>query len=202
MRTHARPFCTALALALVLVASGCAKKTETSSTTGAESTASTAPSESTGAAPGGLTDANIAAIVVAANSADIDTAKLAKSKSKNGDVTGFAQMMITDHSASNAAADSLAKALNLSPQDNATSDDLKKTSDAFRDSLKAMSGTAFDKAYIAHEVAYHEQVLDAIDHTLIPNAQNADLKSLLEKTRPVVASHLDHARSVKKKLGA
>lgn len=42
--------------------------------------------------------------------------------------------------------------------------------------LKTLKGTAFDKAYVDHEVAYHEQVLDAMDKVLIPNAQSAELR--------------------------
>jgi putative membrane protein len=50
-------------------------------------------------------------------------------------------------------------------------------------------------------VAYHQNALDALDKTLIPSAQNAELKALLEKTRPVVAAHLDRAKKVQSELG-
>ena len=61
---------------------------------------------------------------------------------------------------------------------------MKPTSTASRRSR----GTAFDKAYVNHEVAYHEQVLAAVDKTLIPGATNAELKALLVKVRPAFAS--------------
>ncbi len=60
--------------------------------------------------------------------------------------------------------------------------------------LKTLQGTAFDKAYVDHEVAYHQQVLDALDQTLIPGATNAELKALLVKVRPAFAAHLEHAK--------
>jgi Domain of unknown function (DUF4142) len=44
-------------------------------------------------------DANIGAIVLAANQIDIDYGKLALTKSKNKEVLDFAQQMITDHGA-------------------------------------------------------------------------------------------------------
>ena len=69
-------------------------------------------------------------------------------------------------------------------------------------SLKKLKGAAFDKAYVAHEVAYHQAVLDAIDKTLIPSASNAELKALLVKVRPVIAEHLEHARHLQSQLGA
>ena len=57
-------------------------------------------------------------------------------------------------------------------------------------------GAAFDKAYIAQEVTYHEAVLAAVDKTLIPSAQNAELKALLVKVRPAFVAHLEHAKQV------
>ena len=62
-------------------------------------------------------------------------------------------------------------------------------------------GEVADRAYITNEVNYHQQVLDAIDNTLIPNAQNADLKALLEQSRPAFAAHLDMAKKIQASLG-
>jgi putative membrane protein len=67
--------------------------------------------------------------------------------------------------------------------------------------LKTLNGADFDKAYIDHEVEYHQSVLDALDKTLIPGATNAELKALLEKTRPAFAAHLEHAKQVQGSLG-
>ena len=66
--------------------------------------------------------------------------------------------------------------------------------------LKGLSGAAFDKAYIDHEVVYHAQVLDAVDKTLIPNAKNEELKALLVKVRPAFVAHLDHAKMIQAQL--
>jgi plastocyanin len=68
--------------------------------------------------------------------------------------------------------------------------------------LKTLSGAEFDKAYVDHEVVYHQQVLDAIDKTLVPNASNAELKALLVKVRPAIAAHLDHAKMLQASLSA
>ena len=67
--------------------------------------------------------------------------------------------------------------------------------------LKKLKDGQFDKAYIDHEVAYHEQVLGAIDKVLIPSAQNAELKGLIEKVRPAFQAHLDHAKHVQADVG-
>jgi putative membrane protein len=142
----------------------------------------------------GPSDAQIAAIVVAANQVDIDAAELAKSKSSNPDVNDFAQLMITDHSGVNKAATKLVNKLHVTPQENPTSRSLKKGGEQNIAHLKDLNGSAFDKAYVDHEVAYHKRVIDAVDNTLIPSAQHKELKALLVKVRPVLVAHLKHAR--------
>ena len=67
--------------------------------------------------------------------------------------------------------------------------------------LKKLKGGQFDKAYIDHEVAYHQQVLDAIDKVLVPSAQNQELKDLIVKVRPAFVAHLEHAKHVQADLG-
>jgi putative membrane protein len=141
-------------------------------------------------------DPQIAGIVVTANQIDVDAGKLAKSKSKNKEVQQFAQQMITDHTAVNKQAAALAKKLGVKPEASDTSKSLKDGAKENMAKLKKLKGAAFDKAYIDHEVAYHEQVLDAIDKVLIPSAQNAELKGLIEKVRPAIQAHLDHAKHV------
>ena len=148
----------------------------------------------------GPTDAQIAAIVVAANQVDIDAGKLAKSKAHSQDVREFAQRMITDHSAVNKSATELVERLHVTPEPNPTSESLQKGGDENLAKLKTLSGAAFDKAYIDHEVAYHEAVLSALDKTLIPSAQNAELKALLVKTRPAFEAHLNMAKQLQSEL--
>jgi putative membrane protein len=146
-------------------------------------------------------DAQIASIVVTANQVDIDAGKLAASTTSNADVKTFAQQMVTDHSGVNKQATELVTRLKVTPEDNATSQSLKSGGDANLATLKGLSGAAFDKAYVDHEVAYHQAVLDAVDKVLIPSASNADLKALLVKVRPAFVAHLEHAKHVQASLG-
>jgi putative membrane protein len=148
----------------------------------------------------GPTDAQIAAIVVTANQVDIDAGKLAKTKAHSKDVREFAQRMITDHSGVNKSATELVERLHVTPEPNPTSESLQKGGDENLAKLKTLSGAAFDKAYIDHEVAYHEAVISALDKTLIPSAQNAELKALLVKVRPAFVVHLDMAKQIQSQL--
>jgi putative membrane protein len=146
-------------------------------------------------------DPQIAGIVVTANQIDIDAGKLAKSRSKNKEVQSFANQMITDHTAVNKQAGALAKKLGVKPAGSETQTSLKKGAQENMSNLKKLKGAEFDKAYVDHEVAYHQAVLDAIDKTLIPSAKNAELKGLIEKVRPAIAAHLDHAKHLQGSLG-
>ena len=149
----------------------------------------------------GPTDPQIAGIVVTANQIDVDAGKIAKSRSKNKEVRDFAQQMITDHTAVNKQAGALAKKLGVKPADSDTSKSLKKAAADTAKKLKGLKGAQFDKAYVDNEVVYHQQVLDAIDKVLIPNADNAELKGLIEKVRPAIAAHLEHAKHLQASLG-
>jgi putative membrane protein len=146
-------------------------------------------------------DAQIASIVVTANQVDIDAGKLAESKGSNAEIKAFGKQMVTDHGGVNKQAVALVTKLKVTPEDNPTSQSLKKGGEDNLKNLKTLSGAAFDKAYIEHEVAYHQQVLDALDKTLIPSAQNAELKNLLVTVRPAFVAHLEHAKMVQANLG-
>jgi putative membrane protein len=148
----------------------------------------------------GPTDPQIAAIVVTANQVDIDAGTLAKSKASSKEVKDFAQRMITDHSGVNKSATELVTKLHVTPESNATSQSLQQGGDQNVTALKKMSGAAFDRAYVDHEVAYHQAVLDAMDNTLIPNAKNAELKALLVRVRPAFVAHLEHAKEIQASL--
>ena len=152
-------------------------------------------------ASAGPTDPQIAHIVVTANQVDIDAGKLAQSRGHSKDVRDFGKRMVTDHSGVNKEAVALVKKLKVTPEDNPTSQSLKAGGEENLKNLKGLKGAAFDKAYVDHEVAYHEQVLDAVDKVLIPNAKNEELKALLVKVRPAFVAHLEHAKMIQAKLG-
>jgi putative membrane protein len=142
----------------------------------------------------GVNDAQIASIVVTANKVDIDAGRLAASRSANREVKAFGQLMVTDHTGVNKSATELMAKLKVSPEDNPTSQSLKSDGAKNLAHLKTLKGAAFDKAYVDHEVAYHQQVIDALDKTLIPGATNSELKALLVKVRPAFVAHLEHAK--------
>ena len=186
---------TPLILPFLLLTGACGLLGRGSATAG--SAAAPAASASTAAAPtSGLTDANIAAIVVAANNADILYADLALAKSRDSVVRAFANMVKLDHASINEAAVALVTRLKVAPVDNQISFDLRDDAEAKRLEFRDLEGFVFDSAYVANEVSYHTAVLGAIDKALIPSARNAELRDLLVQVRPAVAAHLEHATAM------
>ena len=138
-------------------------------------------------------DAQIADIAYTAGVLDVAAGKQALTKAINPDVQQFALEMVRDHQAVNDQALALVKKLHVTPQDNPTSQALTKAADAKRDDLAKLSGAAFDRAYVENEVAFHNTVNEALETTLIPSAQNAELKALLETGLKLFRSHQTHA---------
>lgn len=142
-----------------------------------------------------VNDAQIAQIVVTANTIDIDNGKIALKQSKTQSVDDFANLMIKDHTAVNNNAVALVTRLGVKPEGSDTSKSLTSDANAEQTKLRGMKGTEFDHAYLENEVAYHKQVLGAITDVLIPNAQNAELKKMLVDVKPAFQAHLEHAES-------
>ena len=142
------------------------------------------------------TDPQIAHIAYTAGTIDIEAAKQAIKKSKTKEVVDFAKDMERDHEAVNKQALDLVKKLKVTPEDNATSQALVKAAKEERAKLAKLKGAAFDKAYIENEVAYHKQVDSAHETLLIPSANNAELKSLLQTGLKIFQGHEQHAEHV------
>lgn len=142
------------------------------------------------------TDPEIAHIAYTADAIDVAAGKQALAKSKNKVVRGFAENMVRDHEAVNVQALALVKKLKVTPEDNDTSRSLTKDAAAKRAELAKLSGAAFDRAYVANEVAYHKTVNHALEALLIPSASNAELKSLLETGLKLFQGHEQHAEQI------
>ena len=146
----------------------------------------------------GPTDPEIAHIAYTAGSIDIAAAKQALVKSRNASVRSFARMMIRDHQAVNVQALALDGKLHVTPAANPTSTALSTQASATMRRLAALRGAAFDRAYVRNEAAYHGAVNSALRETLIPSADNGDLKALLQTGLTLFGEHQAHADQLAK----
>jgi putative membrane protein len=167
----------------------------------AATSAAAPPSAPAAPAAATLTDPNIVAILDAANAADSSAGAVAATKGTSSEVRTFGKDMMRDHHALRKMGQDLAKKLNVTPQ-MPTGDSSQAAATAWHDSLTSMAkGAAFDKAYIDHEVSYHQAVLQTAQ-TALGAAQNAELKSLIQKAAPNIQAHLEHAQKIQSKLGS
>ncbi|HYD33878.1 MAG TPA: DUF4142 domain-containing protein [Methylophilaceae bacterium] len=143
-----------------------------------------------------LTDAEIIQVLHVANNAEIKAGQNAKTKAQSAEVKEFANQMITDHTAMDRKVRDLEKKLNLKPQDSVLSRTLQTKANAAIATLKPLTGEAFDEAYILSQVSMHGDVIEAARDSLMPSAQNAELKALLQEAAPKVEMHLKHAEQL------
>jgi putative membrane protein len=164
-----------------------------------DSTAS-ASTETAAAPAGGLSDANIVALLDEANAADSASGAYASGKATNPDVKAFAKLMMGEHHALRAQGQQLATRLNVTPEP-VTDDPLKPAVQSEMAALRAApKGSKFDRTYIEHEIGIHKAVLDLAGKAH-DAAQNEELKKLIEQAGPVIQKHLDRALEIQKKLG-
>jgi putative membrane protein len=190
----------ALSAAALLAACSKGESSADSARVADSTAAATAAAPPPAPAAPALTDPNIAAILDNANATDSSAGAIAATKATNAEVRTFARNMMRDHHALRKAGEDLVKKLNVTPALPA-GDNSQAVATAWNDSLRALpKGAAFDKAYIDHEVTYHEAVL-ATAQSALGAAQNAELKNLIQKAAPNIQAHLEHARSIQAKLG-
>lgn len=147
-----------------------------------------------------LNDAQIAHIVVVANQIDVNYGKIALEKATNPEARQYAETMIKDHEAIIKTASDLAQKLGVTPEDNEVSQSLLSGETETSAKLKEAAGSAFDKAYIDNEVAYHEAVINAVKTLLIPQTQNEELKQALVSVSPLLDHHLEMAKMAQSKI--
>ena len=152
------------------------------------------------AAASGPSDAEIAHIAYTAGVIDVAAGKQALAKSKNPKVRAFAKTMVRDHQAVNGQALALVGNLKVTPADNGTSKALSGQASATSKRLAALNGRAFDRAYVANEVAFHRTVNGALKQQLIPAADNNELKSLLETGLALFGEHQAHAEHLAREI--
>jgi putative membrane protein len=147
-----------------------------------------------------LNDAAIAGILVAADSWDSTTGTLASHKATRADVRAYGATLARDHAGVNVQAVALAKKLGVTPTPVPADFPLKLDFESTMKTLNALSGPAFDSAFLAHEVSYHKAVINAVTTQFLPAIQNAELKSFVQSIAPAFQAHLALAENLQKKM--
>lgn len=175
-----------------------ADSTAAATDTTAKASATAAPATP---APPALTDTSILGLLDEANAADSAGGNMASTKGTNAQVKEFGRMMMRDHHALRKGGQDLAKKLNITPAPPA-GDTLASSAQKMADSMKAApKGAAWDKAYIDHEVAVHQSVVNLLQ-TAQGAASDTSLKAAITKAIPLIQAHLAKAQDIQSKLNA
>lgn len=146
-----------------------------------------------------LDDPTIVAIFDAANTADIETGDLAAQRGHSQEVRNMGAMFARDHRAVRQQGRDLAKKLGVTPTPPKGDQSAKQLAQTMA-MLRSKKGADFDKAYLEHEAAFHKEVIDAVNSTLLPAIQNAELKALVQKVAPAFKAHMMAAEALDRQL--
>ena len=166
-----------------------------SGTTAGDTTMAAAPADTTMnrvAAPA-LDDASIVTQLAQADMAEVQQARAALKESKNAAVRSLAQKLETDHSAHLKQMRDLAAKLKVATPDSSAVPAAPE--------LAGKTGAAFDSAFVQHAIDDHQKDIDKLQNTMLPAAQNAELKTLIQQTVPKLQTHLARAQAAERKLG-
>jgi putative membrane protein len=153
------------------------------------------------AAPaGGLTHAEVAGVVAAANEGQLELARLATTRAANADVRQFAQQMLDDHTQGQTTTSQLLTRLNVTPVESDWSRRLRENNRQTLEALRSWEGADFDRRFMDHQVALHQWLGRSLDETLIPSVTNRQLRTHLEQTRAGIGSHTTEAQRVRGRL--
>src|SRR3989442_9645674 len=148
-----------------------------------------------------LDDATIVAIFDNANTADIETGKLAGQRGHSSEVRQFGAMLARDHDMVRQEGRDLAKKLGLTPTP-PSGDQSAQDQAAAMQRLSSLRGPEFDRVFLQHEVEFHETAIAAIENTLLPAIANEELRAMVVKVAPAFKAHLDMARTLGKQLAS
>lgn len=193
----------ALVLGAAVATAACKKNDEYAAGDSAAKDTGMAMAPDTGAAaapaPNTLSDANIVYILDNANMLDSAAGAVAATKGTNSEVRDFGKRMMRDHHSLRQQGQDLAKKLNVTPAAPPNDDSKTQLDNTMKTLNGAAKGKDFDKAYIDNEVQYHQAVLQTATSAMA-QAQNAELKNLIQKAAPAIQAHLDMAQAIQKKL--
>lgn len=126
---------------------------------------------------------------------EIQLGQLAAERSENEQVKQFAQRMVQDHTKASQEIGKLAATLGLTLPEIQTDEQDKKTR-----KFSSLSGAAFDRAYIKHEMADHKKNVNefAAKSKALKNPQ---VREWVSATLPVLKEHLSLAKGLAIKSG-
>jgi putative membrane protein len=121
--------------------------------------------------------------------AEVQEGQMAAQKANDPEVKKFAEKMVADHSKANDKLKEIAsdKGVTLPT-------DLPASAQRENAKLSKLSGAAFDREYMKHQVSDHKKVVSEFK-SATKKTRDPDVKQFAEQTLPVIEEHLQMARN-------
>jgi putative membrane protein len=148
-----------------------------------------------------MSDANLMSVLDSIDEGEIDAAQLAQKQASDPEVQAFAGRVLNEHRQLAEANGQLATQLSLQPEPPALASHLKQAHEKAMRDLRAMSGAAFDRAYVQYEIQQHVRAFNFLEAAAESEA-NVTLKQELVRTGPDLLSHISAARALERHLGS
>ncbi len=149
-----------------------------------------------GDAGAGMSDGEIAGVMLEANTSEVSAALIALADSASATVTTYATMMVTDHKAANGNLVKIVRQDSITVAGSALRQMLSAEASRTLSALTSTPPSTFDATYALSQVTVHRMVLQLLDDQLIPKVQDASLKTELQSERATVMNHLTAAQQL------
>ena len=148
-----------------------------------------------------MSDANVVSVLNSIDEGEMDAAQLAQKQASDPEVQAFAGRVLNEHRELAEAKEQLATQLSLQPEPPSRASHLKQAHDKAMRDLRAMSGAAFDRAYVQYEIQQHVLALNFLEAAAESEA-NVTLKQEFIHNGPDFLSHISAARALERHLGS
>ena len=190
----------AVAAALVMACTPAQTERRGARDAGAETAMNAADTASSGT-PTGETAPSLSGLLSRlelANTAEIETGRLATTQARSPAVKQIARQLVTEHTKNRSELETLAQQKGVEILDPAGGSTTRDTSGVL--ALKGLKGAAFDSAFVVSQIETHQANLDAIRNQLLPSAQDQEVRRYLEKTQAAMQKHLESLQQVQGQL--
>jgi len=146
-----------------------------------------------------LGDGQLAAVVQAIHQDQMQEAQLAEQRATSPELKRYARDMVTSHRNIMNENQSLLSQAQITPSDNAVSQQLRTDAQNEMSTLEGLRGRDFDREYLDSQIRDHNKAIELVDR-IIPNIKNPQLKAHLQNVRTRLEGHLREAERIQQKM--
>jgi putative membrane protein len=147
-------------------------------------------------------DAEIAAVLDAANRAEIQQAELARERAEAEEVRQYATALLSGHQSAVERQDMILQERGIPTRDNPMSQQLEQQAMQVQQELANLDGEQFDRAFLEAQMRQHQQLISMLEQQLIPAAQDPQYRAYLEQQLGSLQAHLRNAQRLQQQVAA